>query len=192
MRRYRHVVEVARAAAERYGYLEIATPIFEFSEVFKRTLGDTSDIVTKEMYSFVDKGGDALTLRPEATAGVARALISGGLSQHLPLKFFCHGPMFRYERPQKGRMRQFHQTDVELLGVSQPQGDVEIIAVGAAVLRDLGVLDRTVLELNTLGDSESRNAYRKILVDYLQTHKARLSKESIDRLDRNPLRILDS
>ena len=192
MRRHRRVTETARAVAERYGYLEMATPIFEFSEVFQRTLGDTSDIVTKEMYSFTDRGGEQLTLRPEVTAGVARALISGGLSQHLPLKFFCHGPMFRYERPQKGRMRQFHQTDVELLGVSQPQGDVEIIAVGAAVLRELGVLDRTVLELNTLGDSESRNAYRKILVDYLQTHKARLSRESIDRLDRNPLRILDS
>ena len=192
MRRHRRVIDTARTVAERYGYLEMATPIFEFSEVFQRTLGDTSDIVTKEMYSFTDRGGEQLTLRPEVTAGVARALISGGLSQHLPLKFFCHGPMFRYERPQKGRMRQFHQIDVELLGVSQPQGDVEIIAVGAAVLRELGVLDRTVLELNTLGDSESRNGYRKILVDYLQTHKARLSKESIDRLDRNPLRILDS
>src|SRR5471030_1286256 len=111
MRRFRRVVEIARAAAERYGYLEIATPIFEFSEVFKRTLGDTSDIVTKEMYTFQSKGGEMLTLRPEATAGVARALISGGLSQQLPLKYFCAGPMFRYERPAKGRMRQFHQID---------------------------------------------------------------------------------
>jgi histidyl-tRNA synthetase len=144
------------------------------------------------MYTFTDRGGEQLTLRPEVTAGVARALISGGLSQHLPLKFFCHGPMFRYERPQKGRLRQFHQTDVELLGVPQPQGDVEIIAVGAAVLRELGVLDRTVLELNTLGDGESRSAYRKVLVDYLQAHKSKLSKDSIDRLERNPLRILDS
>jgi histidyl-tRNA synthetase len=192
MRRFRRVVEAARDVAECYGYLEMATPIFEFSEVFKRTLGDTSDIVTKEMYSFVDKGGEALTLRPEATAGVARALISGGLSQHLPLKYFCAGPMFRYERPQKGRMRQFHQIDIELLGVAQPAGDVEVIACGAAILRELGVLDRTVLEINTLGDSESRNAYRGVLVNYLQGHKARLSKESTDRLDRNPLRILDS
>jgi histidyl-tRNA synthetase len=192
MRRFRRVVEAARDVAERYGYLEMATPIFEFSEVFKRTLGDTSDIVTKEMYSFVDKGGEALTLRPEATAGVARALISGGLSQHLPLKYFCAGPMFRYERPQKGRMRQFHQIDIELLGVAQSAGDVEVIACGAAILRELGVLDRTVLEINTLGDSESRNAYRGVLVNYLQGHKARLSKESTDRLDRNPLRILDS
>lgn len=192
MRRHRRVVDTARAVAERYGYLEMATPIFEFSEVFQRTLGDTSDIVTKEMYTFTDRGGEQLTLRPEVTAGVARALISGGLSQHLPLKFFCHGPMFRYERPQKGRLRQFHQIDVELLGVPQPQGDVEIIAVGAAVLRELGVLDRTVLELNTLGDSESRSAYRNVLVDYLRAHKSKLSKDSIDRLDRNPLRILDS
>jgi histidyl-tRNA synthetase len=192
MRRHRRVTETARVVAERYGYLQVETPIFEFSEVFQRTLGDTSDIVTKEMYTFTDRGGEQLTLRPENTAGVARALISGGLSQHLPLKFFCHGPMFRYERPQKGRMRQFHQIDVELLGVPQPQGDVEIIAVGAAVLRELGLLDRTVLHLNTLGDGESRQAYRRVLVDYLTTHKSRLSKESIERLERNPLRVLDS
>src|SRR5215813_9995724 len=192
MRRYRRVVETARAVAERYGYLEMATPIFEFSEVFQRTLGDTSDIVTKEMYSFTDRGGEQLTLRPEGTAGVVRALISEGLAQLLPLKYFYSGPMFRYERPQKGRMRQFHQTGVELLGISQPQGDVEIIAVGAAILRELGALDRTVLELNTLGDSESRSAYRGVLVDYLKGHRARLSKESVERLDRNPLRILDS
>jgi histidyl-tRNA synthetase len=192
MRRHRRVIDTARAVAERYGYLEMATPIFEFSEVFQRTLGETSDIVTKEMYSFTDRGGEQLTLRPEATASVARALISEGLSQHLPLKYFYAGPMFRYERPQKGRMRQFHQTGVELLGVPQPQGDVEIIAVGAAILRELGALDRTVLEINTLGDSESRNTYRRVLVDYLQAHKSKLSKDSIDRLDRNPLRILDS
>jgi len=192
MRRFRRVVETARAAAERYGYLEMATPIFEFSEVFKRTLGDTSDIVTKEMYTFVDKGGEALTLRPEATAGVARAMISGGLSQHLPLKFFCAGPMFRYERPQKGRMRQFHQIDIELLGVAQPAGDVEVIACGAAILRDLGLLDRTVLELNTLGDGESRKAYREALVAYFNEHRGELSADSRERLDRNPLRILDS
>ena len=160
MRRHRRVVETARATAERYGYLEMATPVFEFSEVFKRTLGDTSDIVTKEMYSFTDKGGEALTLRPEGTAGVVRALISGGLSQHLPLKYFYAGPMFRYERPQKGRMRQLHQIGIELLGAAQPAGDVEIIACGATILRELGVLDRTSLELNTLGDGDSRAAYR--------------------------------
>jgi histidyl-tRNA synthetase len=192
MRRHRRVVETARDVAERYGYLEMATPIFEFSEVFKRTLGDTSDIVTKEMYSFVDKGGEALTLRPEATASVVRALISGGLSQHLPLKYFYAGPMFRYERPQKGRMRQFHQIGIELLGVPQPAGDVEVIAGGAAILRDLGLLDRTVLELNTLGDSEGRAAYRQALVDYFSAHSDKLSADSRERLGRNPLRILDS
>ncbi len=192
MRRHRRVIETARAAAERYGYLEMATPIFEFSEVFKRTLGDTSDIVTKEMYSFTDKGGEQLTLRPEATAGIARAFISGGLSQHLPLKCFCSGPMFRYERPQKGRQRQFHQIDIELLGVPGPAGDIEVIACGAAVLRDLGILDRTVLELNTLGDGESRAAYREALVGYFSAHRDRLSADSRDRLARNPLRILDS
>ena len=192
MRRHRHVIDTARAVAERYGYLEMATPIFEFSEVFKRTLGDTSDIVTKEMYSFTDRGGENLTLRPENTAGVARALISEGLSQHLPLKYFYNGPMFRYERPQKGRMRQFHQTGVELLGVAHPQGDVDIISVGAAILRELGALDRTVLEINTLGDNESRRAYRTVLVQYLSGHKDRLSKDSLERLERNPLRILDS
>ncbi len=192
MRRYRHVVDVARDAAERYGYLEIATPIFEFSDVFKRTLGDTSDIVTKEMYSFTDKGGEMLTLRPEGTAGIMRALISGGLRQHLPLKFFTYGPMFRYERPQAGRMRQFHQLDIELLGVPQPTGDIEVIACGAAILRDLGLLARTTLELNTLGDTESRAAYRKALVDYFTSHKNKLSQDSRERLTRNPLRILDS
>jgi histidyl-tRNA synthetase len=192
MRRFRRVVEIARATAERYGYLEIATPIFEFSEVFKRTLGDTSDIVTKEMYTFTDKGGETLTLRPEGTAGIMRALISGGLRQHLPLKYFTYGPMFRYERPQAGRMRQFHQLDIELLGVAQPAGDVEVIGCGAAILRDLGLLDRTVLELNTLGDSESRAAYRQALVDYFTGRSSKLSQDSRDRLTRNPLRILDS
>jgi histidyl-tRNA synthetase len=192
MRRHRRVVEAARDAAERYGYLEMATPVFEFSEVFKRTLGDTSDIVTKEMYTFTDKGGDLLTLRPENTAGVARAFISGGLSQHLPLKYFYAGPMFRYERPQKGRQRQFHQIGVELLGMAGPAGDVEIIACGAAILRDLAILDRTILELNTLGDGESRAAYRAALVGYFKAHRDKLSADSRDRLERNPLRILDS
>ncbi len=192
MRRHRAVIETARALAERYGYLEMSTPIFEFTEVFKRTLGDTSDIVTKEMYTFDTKGGEQITLRPEATAGIARALISGGLAQQLPLKVFYGGPMFRYEKPQKGRQRQFHQIDIELLGVAAPLGDVEVITLGAHVLKALGVLDKTTLELNTLGDPESRKAYRDVLVDYFAAHKDRLSKDSLDRLARNPLRILDS
>src|SRR5262245_7667923 len=130
-RRFRRVVEAARDIAARYGYEEVATPIFEFSEVFERTLGDTSDIVTKEMYKFQDRGGDNITLRPEGTAGIGRAVISGGLAQEAPLKFFYQGPMFRYERPQKGRLRQFHQIGVELIGVAEPAGDVEAIAMGA-------------------------------------------------------------
>jgi histidyl-tRNA synthetase len=191
-RRFRAVTETGRGVAERYGYHEIATPIFEFTEVFKRTLGDTSDIVTKEMYTFTDKGGDQITLRPEGTAGVARALISGGLMQHLPLKFFYQGPMFRYERPQKGRLRQFHQIGVELLGVGEPLGDIEIIALGAAILAELGIASKTRLELNTLGNTQSRAAYRDVLVDYLSAHRDALSEDSLIRLERNPLRILDS
>ncbi len=190
--RHRRVVEAFRTIAERYGFAEIATPIFEFTEVFKRTLGETSDVVTKEMYTFTDRGGDEITLRPEYTAGVARAFISGGLSQRLPLKFYCHGPMFRYERPQKGRLRQFHQLDVEILGVAEPLADVEIIALGAQVLDALGVLDKTQLELNSLGDAESRAAYRDTLVAYFGAHRDALSEDSRARLERNPLRILDS
>ena len=191
-RRHRAVVETARATASLYGFDEISTPIFEFTEVFRRTLGDTSDIVTKEMYTFADRGGEEITLRPEATAGIARALISGGLSQHLPLKYFLTGPMFRYERPQKGRLRQFHQIDVEILGVAEPLADIEVVAVGAHVLEALGVLDKTTLELNTLGDARSRDAYRAVLVEYLSDHRDKLSQDSRERLGRNPLRFLDS
>jgi histidyl-tRNA synthetase len=191
-RRFRHIVETGRTVCERYGFEEIATPIFEFSDVFRRTLGDTSDIVTKEMYSFVDKGGDEITLRPEGTAGVARMLISGGLAQNLPLKLFYQGPMFRYERPQKGRFRQFHQIGVELLGVAEPAADVEVVAMGARVLDALGVLRHTTLELNTLGNAASRAAYREALVAYFSAHRDALSEDSRSRLERNPLRILDS
>ena len=190
--RHRRVVEAAREVAMRYGYREMATPIFEFSEVFRRSLGDTSDVVTKEMYSFTDKGGEEITLRPEGTAGVARAVVSNGLAQELPVKFFYAGPMFRYERPQKGRLLLFHQIGLELIGVAQPLADIEVIACGAAILRELGVLDRTQLEINTLGDPESRQAYRRVLVEYLSAFRDRLSEDSRTRLERNPLRILDS
>lgn len=192
MPRYRNVFDAVADVGTTYGYGEIATPIFEFTEVFKRTLGDTSDVVTKEMYTFADRGGEGLTLRPEGTAGVARAVISGGLLQQVPLKYFYRGPMFRYERPQKGRMRQFHQIGVELLGVPEPTGDIEVIALGADILDRLGVLGDTMLEINTIGDMESRNAYRTALVAYLEGHIDRLSDDSRERLHRNPLRVLDS
>ena len=190
--KHNHVVAAARGLGQAYGYGEIATPIFEQTEVFKRTLGDTSDVVTKEMYTFEDKGGDSVTLRPEGTAAVARAFIAGKMNDQLPLKFFYHGPMFRYERPQKGRQRQFHQIGIELFGISDPVGDVEVIALGAQVLEKLGVRDWCTLELNTLGDTESRDAYRAALVAYFEGHLDKLSADSKERLHRNPLRILDS
>ena len=191
-RRFRQVTETFRAVAESFGFEEISTPIFEFTEVFARTLGETSDIVSKEMYSFEDRGGDSVTLRPEYTAGIARAFISGGLAQDLPLRFYGHGPMFRYERPQKGRYRQFHQMTAEVLGVAEPQADIEIVAMGAELIRQLGVANMVTLEINTLGDIESRHAYRDILVKYLNAHKSKLSEDSLRRLQTNPLRILDS
>lgn len=192
MQRHRLVEETALGVAARYGFREMATPIFEFTDVFARTLGDTSDIVTKEMYTFTDKGGESITLRPENTAGVARAFMSNGLAQQTPLKVFYRGPMFRYERPQKGRLRQFHQIGVEIVGVAQPLADVEVIALGARVLAALGLKDKTTLELNTLGDAESRAAYRQRLVAYLSDFENKLSEDSRERLKRNPLRILDS
>jgi histidyl-tRNA synthetase len=192
LRRQRKVAETGRELARCYGYGEIATPIFEHLDVFQRTLGDTSDVVTKEMYVFEDRGGDRLCLRPENTAAVARAVITGGMAQDLPLKFFYVGPMFRYERPQKGRLRQFHQIGVELIGAAEPLGDVEVIVLGQHILDELGVAGSVTLELNSLGDRDSRLAYREVLVAYLEGRKDRLSPESVDRLERNPLRILDS
>ena len=192
MRRQRRVVETACELAARYGSLEMSTPIFEFTDVFRRPLGETSDVVSKEMYTFTDRGDEGLTLRPEATAAVCRAFLSEGLTQQLPCKFFCHGPMFRYDRPQKGRWRQFHQINVELIGVSEPLGDVETIALGVDILEALGVLGKTRLELNSLGDPASRKAYRAVLIEYFNDHRDRLSPDSRARLTRNPLRILDS
>ncbi|MGB2534355.1 MAG: histidine--tRNA ligase [Candidatus Puniceispirillum sp.] len=189
---HRFVIDQARNASAQYGFQEMATPIFEFTDVFSKPLGTSSDVVTKETYSFEDRGGDQITLRPENTAGVVRAMISGGLTQSLPLKFFYAGPMFRYERPQKGRMRQFHQIGIEYLGPTDALADAEIIACGARVLADIGVLDKCVLHLNSLGDTESRLAYRTALVDYLGAHKDALSDDSKQRLAVNPLRILDS
>lgn len=191
-RAFRFIHQTFQKVALRFGHQEISTPIFEFTEVFKRTLGETSDVVSKEMYTFEDRGGESLTLRPENTAGIARAFISNGLQQSLPCKFFAFGPMFRYERPQKGRMRQFHQMDIEILGVPEPQADIEVLAIAANFLSELGMVDDITLEINSLGDTESRLAYRDALVDYFTRHKDSLSEDSLTRLDKNPMRILDS
>jgi len=191
-RRHAHVAETARRVAGIYGYDEWTTPIFEDTRVFARTLGETSDVVMKEMYTFTDRGGDSVTLRPEGTAGVCRALVTNGLTQSLPQKVFYAGPMFRYERPQKGRYRQFHQIGLELIGPAEPLADAEVIACGWDILQTLGIAHDTVLEVNTLGDRESRHNYRSALVEYFTNHKAALSEDSLARLERNPMRILDS
>ncbi|MEC9346834.1 MAG: histidine--tRNA ligase [Pseudomonadota bacterium] len=190
--RHRAVIETARKVALTHGYREMATPIFEFTEIFARSMGETSDVVSKEMYSFEDRGGESLTLRPEYTAAICRSFITNGLSQQVPFRAFAAGPMFRYERPQKGRQRQFHQIDVEIIGAPEPAADVEVLSVGAEILRALGILDSTVLHINTLGDPESRGVYREALVAYFTGVKDRLSEDSLARLGRNPLRILDS
>jgi len=191
-RRHAHVRDTARDIAARFGYAEMATPIFEFTEVFARTMGETSDVVSKEMYSFESRGGESMTLRPEYTAGICRSFISNGLQQNVPFKVFANGPMFRYERPQKGRQRQFHQIDLECIGAPEAKADVEVIAVAASILQTLGVMDSCTLQINTLGDVESRQAYRAALVEYFSAHQADLSEDSKSRLTRNPLRILDS
>lgn len=191
LRAHRRVVERARLLARVYGFEEIVTPIFEFSSVFHR-LGESSDVISKETYSFVDRGGENLTLRPEGTAGVVRAIISGGLTQQVPLRLFYHGPMFRYDRPQKGRYRQFEQIGVEMLGVASTYADVEVIQYAHQLLGELGLSEVVILEINTLGDAASRAAYRQALVDYFQRFESQLSPDSRIRLHVNPLRILDS
>jgi histidyl-tRNA synthetase len=191
-RRHQFVIDTARRIAGIYGFDQWATPIFEDTRVFARTLGETSDVVMKEMYTFEDRGGDSITLRPEFTAGVCRALVSNGLTQSLPQKVFLAGPMFRYDRPQKGRYRQFHQIDIEVLGSAEPLADAEVITCGWEIIKALGISQQVVLELNTLGDKESRQAYRDALVAYFTEHQGALSQDSLERLDRNPLRILDS
>jgi histidyl-tRNA synthetase len=190
--RFRTIFEIFKSVAERYSHQEIDTPIFEFTETFKRTLGDTSDVVTKEMYTFEDRGGEQVTLRPEFTAGIARAFMSNGLQQSVPCKFYSFGPTFRYERPQKGRMRQFHQMDVEIIGVAEAQADIEVLAIAQDLLNELGIAQHIKLELNSLGDPESRADYREALVKYFSQYKNKLSEDSVTRLEKNPMRILDS
>ncbi len=192
IRRFDRVIDATRRVCALYGFEPLATPILEFTDVFKRTLGDASDIVNKEMYTFEDRGGDSVTLRPEFTAGVARAFITNGLAQRVPVKVYSHGPLFRYERPQKGRYRQFHQINAEILGAAEPAADVEAVTLGAHLLDALGLTGKTKLEINSLGDAESRERYRAALVAYFGKYKNDLSEDSRVRLEKNPLRILDS
>ena len=186
------VINEGLKISEKYCYQQIETPIFEFAEVFTKPLGKTSDIVTKENYIFKDRSEDELMLRPEGTSGVVRAFLNAGLTQDIPKRYSYYGPMFRYERPQKGRLRQFKQFGIECIGINNSMADVEVISLGYAFLEKLNILDKINLKINTLGDSETRLRYRKALVDYLNDYKSELSNESIKRLSENPLRILDS
>jgi histidyl-tRNA synthetase len=190
--RFQTVVAAFERVRRLYGFGRVEMPVFESTAVFARSIGETTDIVSKEMYSFEDRGGDSLTLRPEFTAGICRAYLSEGWQQHAPVKIATHGPAFRYERPQKGRYRQFHQLDAEIIGAGEPASDVELIAMGAQLLAELGIGERVDLKLNTLGDPATRDAWRAALVDYFQDHRGELSAESRARLEKNPLRILDS
>ncbi len=185
------VVETFERVRKLYRFRRAEFPVFEKTEVFARSLGETTDVVSKEMYSFEDRGGDSLTLRPEFTAGIARAYLSNGWQQHAPLKIATHGALFRYERPQKGRYRQFHQIDAEIIGAGEPQADVELLAMADHLLKELGI-EGVTLHLNTLGDAASRDAWRAGLIDYFGAVRGELSEDSQERLDKNPLRILDS
>ncbi|MCH8544208.1 MAG: histidine--tRNA ligase [Alcanivorax sp.] len=177
---------------DAYGYNEIRMPIVEPTELFKRSIGEVTDIVEKEMYTFDDRNGDSLTLRPEGTAGCVRACEQHGLLYNQTQRLWYRGPMFRYERPQAGRYRQFHQIGVEAFGMAGPDIDAEMILLTARLWRELGLLDQVTLELNSLGLSEDRAAYREALVAYLRTHQDQLDEDSLRRLERNPLRVLDS
>ena len=191
---YKHkkIIKAGLNVSSKYCYSEIEIPIFEFSEVFKKPLGKSSDIVTKENYIFKDRSDDELMLRPEGTSGVVRAFLNAGLVQDIPQRFSYFGPMFRYERPQKGRLRQFKQFGVECIGISNSMADIEVISLGYEFLKKLNVTDNITLKINSLGDTDSRLTYRKVLINYLNDYKFKLSKDSIKRLSENPLRILDT
>jgi histidyl-tRNA synthetase len=190
--RFQHVVDTFERVRKLYAFQRVEVPVFEATAVFARSLGETTDVVSKEMYSFEDRGGDSLTLRPEFTAGIARAYLTEGWQQYAPLKVATHGPLFRYERPQKGRFRQFHQLDAEVIGAAEPAADVELLVMADQLLRELGVSDGVTLQLNTLGDYETRDRWRDALVRHFEAHRDALSEDSLARLDKNPLRILDS
>ncbi|URD60104.1 histidine--tRNA ligase [Sphingomonas sp. KRR8] len=190
--RFHAVVAAFEKTRRLFGFKRVEVPVLEPTAVFARSLGETTDVVSKEMYSFEDRGGDSLTLRPEFTAGIARAYLTEGWQQYAPLKVATHGPAFRYERPQKGRFRQFHQLDAEILGAGEPQADVEVLLFADQLLKELGIGAGAVLKLNTLGDPQTRAAWRAALYEHFRGRVADLSEDSRDRLERNPLRILDS
>ncbi len=191
-RRFARVVEAFERVRKLYCFQRVELPVFEATAVFARSLGETTDVVSKEMYTFEDRGGDSITLRPEFTAGIARAFLTEGWQQYAPLKLVTHGPVFRYERPQKGRYRQFHQIDAEVIGAAEPAADVELLVFADQLIRELGISDGVTLQLNTLGDAETRDAWRAALVAHFEAHRGELSEDSLARLDKNPLRILDS
>jgi histidyl-tRNA synthetase len=185
------VVETFDRVRRLYGFRRVEVPTIEQTAVFARTIGETTDVVSKEMYSFDDRGGESITLRPEFTAGICRAYLSEGWQQFAPLKVATSGSAFRYERPQKGRFREFHQLDAEIIGAGEPQADVEILAFADQLLKELGI-EGAILQLNTLGDPETRSAWRDALYEHFRAHAGALSEDSQARLERNPLRILDS
>ena len=189
--RWQQLERVTREVLESYGYREIRLPVVEKTELFKRSIGDATDIVEKEMYTFLDRSEESLTLRPEATAGMVRAGLSNGLLYNQVQRLWCAGPMFRHERPQKGRYRQFHQIDVEAFGLAGPDIDAELILMSARLWKRLGLKD-VKLQINSLGTPESRATYREKLVGYLQQHHDGLDEDSKRRLGSNPLRVLDS
>jgi histidyl-tRNA synthetase len=191
-RRFAHVLSTFERVRRLYCFGRIEVPVFEATEVFARSIGETTDVVSKEMYSFEDRGGDSLTLRPEFTAGIARAYLSEGWQQHAPMKISTSGAVFRYERPQKGRFRQFHQIDAEVIGAAEPAADVELLVMADQLLHELGIADDVTLQLNTLGDAETRDAWRAGLVAHFEGFRDQLSEDSRTRLAKNPLRILDS
>jgi len=190
--RFAHVVSTFERVRRLYGFKGLQLPVIEPTAVFARSLGEATDVVSKEMYTFEDRGGDSITLRPEFTAGIARAYLTNGWQQYAPMRVTAHGPLFRYERPQKGRYRQFHQIDAEIIGAAEPAADVELLVMADQLLHELGIKEGVTLELNTLGDAASRDAWREALITYFNDHKDVLSEDSLSRLEKNPLRILDS
>jgi histidyl-tRNA synthetase len=190
--RFEHVVTTFERVRRLYGFKGLQMPVIEPTAVFSRSLGEATDVVSKEMYTFDDRGGDSITLRPEFTAGIARAFLTNGWQQYAPMKLSTHGPLFRYERPQKGRYRQFHQIDAEIIGAAEPAADVELLVMADQLLKELGINDGVTLQLNTLGDTQSRDAWRAALVEYFDAHFQVLSFDSMQRMKNNPLRILDS